>query len=128
MLFRGPADIYMFSLFVFDLLQAIGGILNIRWAHKRDRHDRALLHSTRPCWTASRCPHIRSPGLPRLRFHYALGYHRLFWCWISLQFPREGLGGDFIWLWIALFASAILYIPLQVPLYFWAEGFWSVND
>ncbi|KAI0276635.1 hypothetical protein BGY98DRAFT_1097990 [Russula aff. rugulosa BPL654] len=32
-LFRGPADIYMFSLFVFDILQAIGGILSIRWAH-----------------------------------------------------------------------------------------------
>ncbi|KAI0276641.1 hypothetical protein BGY98DRAFT_694186 [Russula aff. rugulosa BPL654] len=32
-LFRGPADILMFSLFVFDILQAIGGIFNIRWAH-----------------------------------------------------------------------------------------------
>jgi len=27
-------------------------------------------------------------------------------------------------MWIALFASAILYIPL----YFWAEGFWSVDE
>jgi len=32
-LFKGPADIYMLSLFVFELLQATGGILNIRWAH-----------------------------------------------------------------------------------------------
>jgi len=32
-LLRTPADIYMLSLFVYDLLQAIGGILNIRWAH-----------------------------------------------------------------------------------------------
>jgi hypothetical protein len=27
-------------------------------------------------------------------------------------------------MWIALFASAVLYIPL----YFWAEGFWSVDE
>jgi len=32
-LFQGPADVYMFSLFVFDILQATGGILNIRWAY-----------------------------------------------------------------------------------------------
>ncbi|KAF8502204.1 hypothetical protein F5888DRAFT_1608195 [Russula emetica] len=32
-LFQWPADIYMFSLFVFDLVQATGGILSIRWAH-----------------------------------------------------------------------------------------------
>jgi hypothetical protein len=36
----------------------------------------------------------------------------------------ERLGGEYIWMWIALFASGILYIPL----YFWAEGFWSVNE
>jgi hypothetical protein len=27
-------------------------------------------------------------------------------------------------MWIALFSSAILYIPLH----FWAEGFWDVNE
>ncbi|KAI0265242.1 hypothetical protein BGY98DRAFT_561806 [Russula aff. rugulosa BPL654] len=32
-LFQRPADIYVFSLFVFDIVQAIGGALNIRWAH-----------------------------------------------------------------------------------------------
>jgi len=47
-----------------------------------------------------------------------------FWCWISPRFPGERLGGEYIWMWIALFASAILYVPL----YFWAEGFWSVDE
>jgi len=32
-LLRTPADIYMLSLFVYDFLLAIGGILDIRWAH-----------------------------------------------------------------------------------------------
>jgi hypothetical protein len=31
---------------------------------------------------------------------------------------------SYIWLWIAIFAPAILYIPL----YFWAEGFWSIDE
>ncbi|SRR5258708_30201677 len=47
-----------------------------------------------------------------------------FWCWISPQYPRDRLGGESVWLWVALFASAILYIPL----YFWVEGFWSVDE
>ncbi|KAH9954601.1 hypothetical protein BC827DRAFT_1386756 [Russula dissimulans] len=32
-LFRGPSDIYMFTLFSFDILQALGGVLDVRWAH-----------------------------------------------------------------------------------------------
>ncbi|KAF8274450.1 hypothetical protein EI94DRAFT_1782365 [Lactarius quietus] len=32
-LFQEPADIYMFSLFLYDILQAMGGILDVRWAH-----------------------------------------------------------------------------------------------
>jgi hypothetical protein len=27
-------------------------------------------------------------------------------------------------MWIALFASTVLYIPL----YFWAEGYWSIDE
>jgi len=48
-----------------------------------------------------------------------------YWCWISpYQFLGERLGGEYIWMWIALFASVTLYIPL----YFWADGFWSVDE
>jgi hypothetical protein len=47
-----------------------------------------------------------------------------YWCWISPKFLGERLGGEYIWLWLALFASAILYVPL----YFWAEGRFSVNE
>jgi len=45
-----------------------------------------------------------------------------YWCWIGPHFTGERIGGETIWLWITVFASAILYVPL----YFWAEGFWSV--
>ena len=64
--------------------------------------------------------------------HFVLSYPSLtadttlhqYWCWISPQFPGERLGGEYIWLWIALFASAIL----NILLYFWAEGFWSIDE
>jgi len=32
-LLETPSDIYMLSLFSYDILQAVGGILNVRWAH-----------------------------------------------------------------------------------------------
>jgi hypothetical protein len=51
-------------------------------------------------------------------------YSSQYWCWISPQFPGERLGGEYIYLWLALFASAILYIPL----YFWAEGRLSIDE
>jgi len=47
-----------------------------------------------------------------------------YWCWISPSFPGERLGGEYIWLWLALFASALLYIPL----YFWTEGRLDVDE
>jgi hypothetical protein len=36
----------------------------------------------------------------------------------------ERLGGEYIWLWIGLFASVILYVPV----YFWAEGCLSIPE
>ena len=46
-----------------------------------------------------------------------------YWCWISPKYSAERLAGEYIWLWIALFASLIVYIPL----YFWTEGRFSVD-
>jgi magnesium-transporting ATPase (P-type) len=57
-------------------------------------------------------------------FSSMLTYSGQYWCWIGPRFPRERLGGENIWLWITLFASAILYIPLH----YWAKGFWSVDE
>jgi len=35
-----------------------------------------------------------------------------YWCWIGEDFFGERLGGEYIWYWIALFGSILLYIPL----------------
>ena len=47
-----------------------------------------------------------------------------FWCWINSQYNAERLAGEYIWLWFALFASVMMYIPL----YFWAKGRLSVDE
>jgi len=160
-LFRGPADIYMFSLFVFDLLQAIGGILNIRWAHN------GIVTTGPYCTAQGLVGQVGELGVALITLLLAVhtfvaavfqvglktrgvalglvclvcvftilwvaigaGIHKNYetptpyWCWIGPRFSGERNGGETIWMWIALFASVIVYIPL----YFWAEGFWSVDE
>ncbi|KAI0276627.1 hypothetical protein BGY98DRAFT_919174 [Russula aff. rugulosa BPL654] len=160
-LFRGPADIYMFSLFVFDILQAIGGTLSIRWAHN------GIVTTGPYCTAQGLIKQIGELGVALITLLLAVhtfvtavwqvglkargvalslvclacvfitlwvaigrGIHRNYdtptpyWCWISPQFPGERLVGEYVWMWIALFASATLYVPL----YFWAEGFWSIDE
>ncbi|KAF8502194.1 hypothetical protein F5888DRAFT_1918902 [Russula emetica] len=161
-LFQGATDIYMFSLFVFDILQAIGGILNIKWAHN------GIVTTGPYCTAQGLFQQIGELGVALITLLLAVhtfvaavlpgdleahgvsfslvclacvfvilwvaisaSNHKKnyetptpYWCWISPQFPGERLGGEYIWMWIALLASAILYNSL----YFWAEGFWSVDD
>ncbi|KAH9083444.1 hypothetical protein EDB83DRAFT_2511764 [Lactarius deliciosus] len=151
-LLQVPADIYLLSLFVYDILQAFGGILDVRWAHDGIVTDRPLLHSTgdysanRP--TRSRTNHslaLWDIGIQARHFAFGTvalaslfialwvgignGVHKNFvtptpyWCWISPEYKLERLAGEYVWMWIALFASVIMYLPL----YFWTKGRLSVD-
>jgi len=160
-LFQGPADVYMFSLLGFDILQAMGGVLDIRWAHD------GIVTTGPYCTAQGIVQQIGELGVPlitlMLAIHTFVGamwrvglqargfafgmvvlawvYVTLwvsigasihqryetptpYWCWISPRYPGERLGGEYVWLWVALFCSALLYIPL----YFWTEGRLSVDD
>jgi hypothetical protein len=46
-----------------------------------------------------------------------------YWCWINAKYKGERLAGTYVWMWISLFTSIIMYIPL----YLWAEGRFSVD-
>ncbi|VDB95137.1 unnamed protein product [Peniophora sp. CBMAI 1063] len=46
-----------------------------------------------------------------------------YWCWISARYAGERLGGEYIWLWIALFTSFLVYVPL----FLWSEGYLAVD-
>ncbi|KAI0276618.1 hypothetical protein BGY98DRAFT_934918 [Russula aff. rugulosa BPL654] len=149
-LFQGPADIYMFSLFVFEILQAIGGSLNIRaLLHAQGLVEQigelgvaliTLFLAIHTFVAAVLQVGLKARGVAlslvclacvfiTLWVAIGAGIHKNYetptpyWCWISPQFPGERLGGLYIWMWIALFASTI-----YIPLYFWAEGFWSVDE
>jgi hypothetical protein len=46
-----------------------------------------------------------------------------YWCWIGRGYEGERLAGEYIWLWITLFASVVL----NISVYFWTKGHLSVN-
>jgi hypothetical protein len=173
---------WQFSLFAFDLLQAMGGILDVRWAHNgivttgsyctaqgivqqigelgvalitlvrlffpslpSDPHETDI-HLDQTLAVHTFVAALWRVGLQARGFALILvgiacifialwvsigtTHHRNyetptpFWCWISPQYPGERLAGEYVWLWVALFTSVILYIPL----YFWTEGRLSVDD
>ncbi|KAI9463567.1 hypothetical protein BJY52DRAFT_921209 [Lactarius psammicola] len=159
-LLQVPADVYMLSLFVYDILQAMGGILDIRWAHD------GIVTGGHYCTAQGVTQQIGQLGVALITLiitvhsfvvalwnigtrarHFALGVvglaslftalwvgigngvHKNFvtptpyWCWIGPEYKLERLAGEYIWMWIALFASVIMYIPL----YFWTKGRLSVD-
>ncbi|KAI0251116.1 hypothetical protein BJV78DRAFT_1375749 [Lactifluus subvellereus] len=155
-----PADVYMLSLFLFDALQALGGILDVRWAHT------GIVTTGTYCTAQGIVQQTGELGAALITFILAIhtfvtalwrvgiqargfafglvglacvftalwvglgnGLHKNyeaptpFWCWISSHYGPERLAGEYLWLWLALFASVIMYIPV----YFWAEGRLSVD-
>ncbi|KAH9176402.1 hypothetical protein EDB89DRAFT_1903194 [Lactarius sanguifluus] len=148
------------SLFVYDILQAFGGILDVRWAHN------GIVTAGPYCTAQGVIQQIGQLGVALITLiitvysfvvalwnigiqarHFAFGtvalaslftalwvgigngVHKNFvtptpyWCWISPEYKLERLAGEYVWMWIALFASVIMYLPL----YFWTKGRLSVN-
>ena len=48
----------------------------------------------------------------RSRVHRLLIFIPQFWCWLSARFNKERIAGEYFWLWLALFGSILLYLPL----------------
>lgn len=46
-----------------------------------------------------------------------------YWCWISERYAGERVAGEYVWLWLALFSSFLVYIPL----FLWSEGYLRIN-
>jgi len=160
-LFDRPFDIYMAAILGFDIWEAMGGILNVRWAHNG-------IVATGPYCTAQGIIQqfgevgvglsilllavhtfvsaLWRVGLKARRFAVCMVFlifcfvtlwvsvgasiHKHyevptpFWCWISPHFAGERLGGEYLFLWLTLFISILLYIPL----YYWSEGRLSVDE
>jgi hypothetical protein len=150
----------MLFLFVFDSLQAMGGILDVRWAHNGivtvgpyctaqgiiqqvGELGVALItliltiHTfVVAVWSVgsqARCFAFGMVGLAILFIALWVGLGNgldknfetptPYWCWVGPKYNGARLAGEYIWLWIALFASLIL----NIPLYIWAKGRLSVD-
>ncbi|KAH8990580.1 hypothetical protein EDB92DRAFT_1946522 [Lactarius akahatsu] len=155
-LLRVSSDIYLLSLFAYDILQALGGILDVRWAHN------GIVTVGSYCTAQGVIQQSGELGVALItliitvhtfvvalwevkfiearRFAFGMvalaslfvvlwvgignGIHKdleaptPYWCWIGDKYNLERLAGEYIWLWIALSASVIMYIPL----YFWMNG------
>ncbi|KAH9061347.1 hypothetical protein EDB87DRAFT_1560456 [Lactarius vividus] len=159
-LLRVPADIYMLSIFAYDILQALGGILDVRWAHDgivtagpycraqgiiQQSGELGVALFTLIITVHTFVVALWKVGIGARHFAFGMvavaslfvalwvgianGIHKNFeaptpyWCWIGPEYDAERLGGEYVWIWIALFASVIMYIPL----YFWTNGRLSVD-
>ncbi|KAH9978595.1 hypothetical protein BGW80DRAFT_1279883 [Lactifluus volemus] len=159
-LLETPTDIFLFSLFICELLQALGGLLNIRWVHngivktgsyctaqgiilQGSQVTAALITLFLAIYTFVMI--LWSVDLKSRGFSFSLvgascifsalwvgngnGIHKdyeeptPFWCWINLVFVGERLAGEYVWLWITLFASVIMYISV----FSWTKGWLSIN-
>ncbi|KAH9013781.1 hypothetical protein EDB84DRAFT_1590401 [Lactarius hengduanensis] len=146
--------------FVYDILEAFGGILDVRWAHNgivtvgpyctaqgiiQQSGELGAALITLILTVHTFVVALWKVGIGARHFAFGVvalaslfvalwvgignGIHKNletptpYWCWIGPEYGAERLAGEYIWLWIALFASVIMYIPL----YFWMKGRLSVN-
>ncbi|KAH9978631.1 hypothetical protein BGW80DRAFT_1280089, partial [Lactifluus volemus] len=156
-----PADIFLVSLsFICEFLQALGGLLNIRWVHngivkagsyctaqgiilQGSEVTAALITLFLATYTFVMI--LWPVDLKSREFSFSLvgascifsvlwvgignGIHKNyeeptpFWCWINSAFEGERLAGEYIWLWITLFSSVIMYISV----FLWTKGWFSVD-
>ncbi|KAN0133553.1 hypothetical protein V8E53_008721 [Lactarius tabidus] len=160
-LLRTPADIYMLSFFVYDIMLSIGGILNIRWAHDgvvttgpyctaqgifKQIGATGVALITLILTTHTFMTALWRVGADARNFAFSIvaltclfvvlwvsianGIHKDFetptpyWCWIGSKYDVDRLVGEYLWMWIALFASVVMYVPVH----FWMKGYLSVDD
>ncbi|KAH9176404.1 hypothetical protein EDB89DRAFT_158254 [Lactarius sanguifluus] len=139
---RVPSDIYLLSLFAYDILQALGGIFDVRWAHngivttgpyciiqQRGELGVALIILILTVHTFVVAQWDVGIGSRRFAFGMVALASLFVALWVGIG---NGIHNDLktphifhflawlgnIFLWIVLSASVIMYIPL----YFWMNG------
>ncbi|KII84202.1 hypothetical protein PLICRDRAFT_46572 [Plicaturopsis crispa FD-325 SS-3] len=47
-----------------------------------------------------------------------------YWCWIGQDYLKEKISGEYLWFWLCLVVSAVVYIPLHL----WSRGNLTIVD
>jgi len=162
-LLQEPTDIYMLSLFISDLIQALGYTVDVRWVHE------GKVFAGTFCTAQGALQQLGEVGVALATLAIAIhtfvtviwrkGIHSRavaftvvgiiwlfialfvgigigthgpddhymvptpYWCWIGDRYGTERIVGEYMWLWISLFSSFLVYVPL----YFWSTGNLSVD-
>ncbi|KAJ7188924.1 hypothetical protein C8R46DRAFT_878372 [Mycena filopes] len=159
-----PMDVLMLSLFVGDLVQAVGAVMDIQWVHsgvvsagpfctaqgvvqQLGETTAAMttlliaLFTFAGIWFRSGSTALATVLVILVWLFVVLiiaignathrGTHSLFespvpyWCWIGRQgFLGYRLAGEYIWFWITLAVSILVYITL----FLWARGNLTISD
>lgn len=163
-LVQEPTDIYMLSLFAFDLIQAIGSVLDMKWVNEGKVYTgpyctaQGVIQELGECgvaittiiiavhtfvgvfWrigTKNRTVAFTLVGIVwlfvALFVGISSGIHSdpndlyvtptPYWCWVAQDFKGERIAGEYLWLWIGLFTSILVYVPL----FLWSQGMLSVD-
>ena len=49
---------------------------------------------------------------------------RQYWCWVGPRYKHERIWGEYLWMWVALFVSILVYVPLVL----WNMGHIWIED
>ncbi|KAJ7188935.1 hypothetical protein C8R46DRAFT_877398 [Mycena filopes] len=155
-----PMDVLMLSLFVGDLVQALGGVMDIQWVHtgvvilgpfctaqgvveQLGETTAAMttlliaLFTFAGVWFRSGSTTVATMLVILVWLFVVLiiaignATHRgafespvPYWCWIGQQYLGYRLAGEYIWFWITLAVSILVYITL----FLWARGNIQISD
>jgi len=159
-IFHQPMDLLMFSLFFADVIQAIGGVMGIKWvvdgkvqvgsyctaqgvvqnvgettvalttltitvytflgvwmggSVSSMRHTKIVLAGI---WLFVALVVIIGNTIPRNPNKAQFQSPTPYWCWINGDYMAWRIFAEYLWFWITLVLSCLVYIPL----YFWARG------
>ncbi|KAG7446599.1 uncharacterized protein BT62DRAFT_1005888 [Guyanagaster necrorhizus] len=121
------------ALFFADLIQALGAVLDIKWINE-ERWKRALLYCSRRHTTIGR--HGRHYHHSRKLGHHASWRKGMdaiitfklviltYWCWIGQDHTALRIIGEYVWFWLTLGMSSLVYIPLSL----WSRGNIAFDD
>ncbi|KAF5320691.1 hypothetical protein D9619_001330 [Psilocybe cf. subviscida] len=164
-IFHQPMDLLIFCLFVADILQATGAVMDIKWIHtgkvevgtfcnaqgivqqlgETGVAMTTLLISLFTFFGIWMGKDIRSMALTSTVVGAVWSFIILmvvlgnvinrgqdvhfqaptpYWCWISEGYLQWRIWGEYIWFWITLIVSTVIYVPL----YFWSRGNIQIDD
>jgi len=155
-LIQVPADLFMLSLFIADLIQALGGVMNVKWVHDQRVYQGGFctaqgaiqqlgetivalvtlviaVHTFSTVWWGKGVKSCLTAAIIMgivwlfVSLYVGLGIglniHKsyitpTFWCWLGPNYKAEIITGEYLWFWVTLFLSLILYTPL----FLWSRG------